>query len=257
MIDSRVIAELASRAAPEIPSVLSARPTTPEAILASRSTESLNDDPMMVAKNATDLVENTDAATKAMQIASRDIDGVAPDIAQDVRDTLSRAMFFLAAKAPKESPSAPGMPPLPPPKQDINKFQRYIKAIDDPTSIMDDAIKGTLTPEAVEAVRTVYPQVYQLIQNEIALRISNAPKIPYSRRMQLSALLGQDMTGTLRPAVSLSAQSVYQSQGPQSDASRQMPVSRADKLNMADRAEYNTAARKEAQRGVGMWNKRG
>jgi hypothetical protein len=55
----------------------------------------------------------------------------------------------------------------------------------------------------------------------------------------------------------MSAQAAYGQAQQQESAKGQVPLSRASKLNMADRAEYNTAARKEAQRGVGMWNRRG
>jgi hypothetical protein len=255
MIDQDTIAQIASRTV-DTPSLIQALPTTPEAILSARKNAPRDSDPMAVSRNVIDLVDDSESMTKAVNLPSEEIDGVAPKTAQDVRDAMSRALFFLASKAPKESPSAPGMPPLPPPKQDVLKFQRYIRAIDDPMSIMDDAEEGSLSPEAVEAVKTIYPQMYQAMQTEIASRIGNAPKISYSRRLQLSVLLGQDMTGTLKPAVALGAQSAYaSSQG--ADQKKQMPVSRAQGLNMADRAEYNTAARQEAQRGVGMWNKRG
>lgn len=255
MIDQQTISDLASQATGDVP-VLPTLSLTPQAILAKKAPPK-SDDPLDLARNALDLTGDSDAMTRAIGLAGEEIDSVAPKTAQNARDTMARALFFLASKAPKETPSAPGMPPLPPPKQDVLRFQRYVRAIDDPMSIMDDAEQGSLSPEAVEAVKAVYPQTYQAIQSEIAMRIGNAPKLSYSRRLQLSALLGQDMTGTLKPAVALGAQSAYASAAQSNLPSKQMPVSRAQGLNMADRAEYNTAARKEAQRGVGMWNKRG
>jgi hypothetical protein len=72
--------------------------------------------------------------------------------------------------------------------------------------------------------------------------------------MQISALLGQDMTGTLRPAVAMSAQNAYATTA-QQDKPQQIPLTRAQSLGVANRAEYGTVARREAQRGVGSWNR--
>lgn len=256
MIDEDVVSQLAMKPVPQV-SVPVPMPKTAVEILRSRQAPKFNDDPMAIAKNAVDLVGNPDDMLRVVEQSGSDLENVAPETARDVRETMSRLLFFLATKAPKEQPSAPGMPPLPAPKQDMLRFQRYVKAIDNPLGILDDAANGSLSPEAVEAVKMVYPSIFETMQAELAGRIQNAPKIPYTRRMQLSALLGQDMTGTLRPSVAMAAQGAYASAGQASAAPQQVPLSRASKLNMADRAEYNTAARKEAQRGVGMWNRKG
>lgn len=256
MIDEDVVSQLAMKPVSQA-SVPVPMPRTAAEILRSRQAPKLNDDPMAIAKNAVDLVGNPDDMLRVVEQSGSDLENVAPETARDVRDTMSRLLFFLATKAPKEQPSAPGMPPLPAPKRDVLRFQRYVNAIDNPLRILDDAVDGSLTPEAVEAIKAVYPTIFETIQTELAGRIQNAPKIPYARRMQISALLGQDMTGTLKPAVALGAQNAYASAGQAPAVSQQVPLSRASKLNMADRAEYNTAARQEAQRGVGMWNRKG
>jgi hypothetical protein len=214
-------------------------------------------EPDAVAKNVSQLVAEPDLMMDALSDIGDEMEDISPESAQDLRNTVSRAVFFLASKAPKERPSTPGMPPLPPPKQDVAKFERYLRVVNDPLSIMDDAESGALTPEAVEAVKHVYPQIFATMQADLALRVQNMPSIPYKRRLQISALLGQDMTGMLRPDIAMSAQAAYGQAQQQESAKGQVPLSRASKLNMADRAEYNTAARKEAQRGVGMWNRRG
>lgn len=231
-------------------------PMTPDAVLRSFKPPKTIE-PDSVAKNVSQLAANPDLMMEIMGNIGDEMDDVAPQSAQDLRDTVSRAVFFLASKAPKEQPSTPGMPPLPPPKRDVIRFERYLKVVNDPLSIMDDAESGALTPESVEAVKHIYPQIFETMQTDLASRVHNMPSIPYTRRLQLSALLGQDMTGTLKPAVALGAQNAYASSAQSGPQPKQMPVSRAQGLNMADRAEYNTAARKEAQRGVGMWNKRG
>ena len=256
MITDETISEIAMREPPRL-SLPAPSPLTATEILKTKKQQPDSLDIMQVARNVTSLVEDPDQMMRVIGGPAEDIEDIAPQTAQDLRDAMSKAIFFLASKAPKEQLASPGMPSLPPPKREISKFERYLHAVNDPTSILDDADAGTLMPESVEAVRNVYPKLYEAMQTELAAHIGNAPNIPYTRRMQLSALLGQDMTGTLKPAVALGAQSAYASAAQSNSPSKQMPVSRAQGLNMADRAEYNTAARREAQRGVGMWNKRG
>lgn len=208
------------------------------------------DDPMSVARNVTQLVDDPDLLTRTISAAGEHLEDVAPEAAQDLRNTTSRAIFFLASKAPKQTPSAPGMPPLPPPPRDVRRFERYIRAVNDPTSILDDADEGTLAPESVEAVKHVYPKLYEMMQTDLAGRVENMPKVPYKKKMQISALLGQDMAGTLNPAMYAAAQAVY-GNVPQQQERAQMPVSRAKGLRVAERsAEYDTTARRNAQIGA-------
>jgi len=260
-MDTRSLASQIAMRAPtdtiELSDAVPSLPRTASDILRARAERPVPKTTEQIASDITQMVESPERLQSMLDALGDGLDEHAPEAAQDLRMAASRAMFFLASKAPRPPPPVPGFDTPPTPSDQLRRFERYLKAVNDPTTVLDDAMSGALTPESLEAVKHVYPKTFLMMQSDIASLLDHSAKVPYSRRMQLSALLGQDMTGTLRPAVSLSAQSAYQSQGPQSDASRQMPVSRADKLNMADRAEYNTVARKEAQRGVGMWNKRG
>jgi len=226
---------------------------TPQAVLRSVKPPTTVDS-SAVAKNVSQLVSDPDMMMRIMDDVGDELDDVAPQSAQDLRNTISRAVFFLASKSPKERPSSPGMPPLPAPRQDVLRFERYVKAVNDPLSIMDDAELGTLTPESVEAVKHVYPQVYNSIQADLADRVHNMPSIPYKRRMQLSALFGQDMTGTMSPSMVLQAQQAYMP-APTEQKSQQMPVSRAKAFNLSGRSQQETAAWREAQKGIGAWNR--
>lgn len=208
-----------------------------------------SDDPMDVAKNVSSLAADPDKMTEALEAIGSEFNDDAPTIAQDLRNTVARAVFFLAGKAPKPKVVSPGMPEMQPPRSEYQKYSRYVRAINDPTSLLDEADTGTLTPESVEAVRIVYPSLYAQMQAALAERVQNMPKVPYRQRMQLSALLGQDMTGTLSPSMVSLAQSAYSSAKGEAPK-QQMPVYRAKGLNLASREGRETAAWKEAQQGA-------
>lgn len=230
-------------------------PRTAAEIVQAKQEQPVEETPEDVAKHVTSMVANPDKMLAAVERVGDEFDEHAPIVAQGLRDSLSTTVQFLASKAPKEKVLSPGMPPVPPSRAEVMRFNRYVRAIKDPTSILDDAFDGTLTPEAVEAVRTIYPQTYAQMQADIAERIHNIANIPYSRRIQLSAILGQDVTGTMSPAMVVPAQQAYMP-APTEQKSQQMPVSRAKALNVSGRSMQETAAWREAQTGIGAWNRR-
>lgn len=229
-------------------------PRTAAEIVQSRQEMMPEDAPEDIAKHVTSIVNNPSKMLAAVERAGDEFDEHAPTVAQDLRASLSNVIQFLASKAPKEKTLSPGMPPVPPSPVEVRRFNRYVRAIKDPTSILDDAYDGTLTPEAVEAVRTVYPETYASMQADIAERIGNMAQIPYARRIQLSAILGQDVTGTMSPAMVLPAQQAYMP-APTEQKSQQMPVSRAKAFNLSGRSQQETTAWREAQKGIGAWNR--
>lgn len=251
-------AQIAQRAFEAEPSSLppDPAPLTPAAVIDfARQAEAANEDPWEAAKQINALASDPSKMQMLLENVASEFDEHAPQIAMDARIATARAVNFLASKAPKSTFYAPGMPKIEPTKADLNKWTRYLTAVKDPTSILDDALKGTLAPEGLEAVRAVYPETYSEMQIALADRINNATKVPYHRKIQLSALLGQDMSGTLNPRLGVMAQGVYAQQGATPEQKPEMPVSRAKGLGAAGRAGAETAAWREAQRGVGSWNK--
>jgi hypothetical protein len=228
---------------------LNVMPLSATSILQSaKQTQIDNEDPWEVAKQVSQVVSDPEKMQAILENVASDFDDHAPNAAMDARLATARMLNFLASKAPKASFAAPGMPEVKPTRSELNKFERYMKAVKDPTGILDDALAGTLTPEGLDTVRTVYPGLYAKMQSDLADRINNAEKIPYNRKIQLSALLGQDMSGTLNPRLGLMAQQTYMSANePQLQRGQQMPVSRAQGLGTAGRAGAETQAWREAQ----------
>ena len=228
-------------------------PRTAAEIVEASQREEREDTPEELAKHVLDVSNNPDRMLSIAERAGDDFDDHAPEVASDFRTTLLKTIQYLASKAPKEKVLSPGMPPVPPSRAEVNTFNRYINAIKDPTSILDDAYNGTLTPEAVDAVRTIYPETYAAMQTSIMQQIGNMAKIPYKRRIQISALLGHDVTGTMSPSIVMTAQQAYAPAQP--EQKQQMPVSRAKAFNLSGRSQQETAAWREAQKGIGAWNR--
>jgi ubiquinone biosynthesis protein UbiJ len=88
----------------------------------------------------------------------------APNTAFAVQTTSARAVSFLASKLPQHDRPGILAPKWVPTKSEVARFNRYYEAVQNPQSILKQASAGTLTPEALEAVRTVYPAMFTEIQ---------------------------------------------------------------------------------------------
>lgn len=124
-----------------------------------------------------------------------------PSVAQAVADVVDRKMSYLERIAPKD-PRPPMLVKTPwvvPPGQ-VESFARSVRAVEDPMSVFDDLERGVCTPEAADALRTVYPQLYAEAQRAL---VTQAPEmlesLTYAVRTNLAALFGVDLDATHTP----------------------------------------------------------
>lgn len=107
--------------------------------------------------------------------------------------TIQTAVQYLKDSAPKPpGPIFPGGPTRPwkPSDNDLSKYSRRMNAVFNPLSILDEMKSGVLSKESVEAVKVVYPNFFQAIQNRVQEKLANAPAGQvYKIRRKLSLLL--------------------------------------------------------------------
>lgn len=104
------------------------------------------------------------------------------------------AAQFLHDKAPKDPNEGLSLNPLiddwQPSDAELAKWERYAAAVADPLSVVEEMQQGMITPEGVEALRTVYPAVYTEVQQAFATRIGELrQQLPYKERLNLSTLM--------------------------------------------------------------------
>lgn len=132
--------------------------------------------------------------------------GSAPAFSAALAAKHASAMSFLAGKLPPQ-PTHIGrslQPHLHKPQvtdAEVERFARYATAVSDPLSVLDDVSKGKLSVEAVEAVREVYPKLYEQIRNSAMVALSKTKReLPYQSVIQLGILLDFVAHPTLEPA---------------------------------------------------------
>lgn len=115
-----------------------------------------------------------------------------PDLQDAITAQVERGIQFIASKAPKQA-VLPGMLPgdgtWKPSKSSLTVWSRYIHAVNDPASVLEDLSRGHLSIEGAEVLRTVYPKLFAEAQKAL---LEAAPKmqktLPYSRRVAISIM---------------------------------------------------------------------
>jgi hypothetical protein len=147
------------------------------------------------ADNIQKLVVQSDELMNRSQKAGAVLAHAAPLTAEAVTRKTIKAINFLAAKIPKRPyetlfPSGKQRD-FTPSSMEIARFERYLQVVDSPMTVLQELKQGTLTREHVEALRTVYPDLYSRIQQQVLAQLQDAKEdeIPYSKRVQVSILL--------------------------------------------------------------------
>lgn len=87
-----------------------------------------------------------------------------------------------------------------PSDQELSRFERRVHAIQNPLSVIDDLTDGTLSTEAIDAVKTVYPKLFQNIQGRVMQYFMDNPQtVSYNNRIKLSLLLDMPLDDALKP----------------------------------------------------------
>lgn len=142
--------------------------------------------------------QDPEALHRALTAQAQSLEAHAPQTSQALSIASARAVAFLASKVPQDPQRGPLAPKWTPSQTEVSKFARYYEAVNDPLVILKQAAAGTLTTEAVEAVQTVYPDLYARIQAAIVEKLAaHSGTVPYRSRMALSQILGQDVDGSL------------------------------------------------------------
>lgn len=171
-------------------------------------------------KRVRDLAAQSDAVRAELAKQTAWMSDRAPVAQQAAIGTALRTIDYLNANMPKGlAAPTPFAPALPPSRQEMQGWLARLKAIESPTSILDDLAKGKLTPEAVDAVRTVYPETFADIQAQVLEQLTkleaSGRRPKYADRVQLGIVMGMPTDPTMTPEVMQAVQGQYAQQSPE------------------------------------------
>ncbi len=111
-----------------------------------------------------------------------------------------RALAFLESKIPKD-PYQQGVYPdkFVPSFVELDRYANYSQAVMRPKTIFKELEQGQLKPETVEAVKAVYPAVYDAAVQAVTAELVDSKKIDYDKRVQLGILFQLPSVKALQP----------------------------------------------------------
>jgi hypothetical protein len=140
---------------------------------------------------------------------------VAPKTAQSLQMKATKAIMFLDSKIPINPAPSRG-PNLmirkwKPSSLEMRKFERYMRAVDNPMHVIHDFRKGAMNREGVEVLRNVYPEIYTQLVGHITERMADGKtNLTYKKRLQLGTLLDTPIDLAQEPQFLMPLQAAYQ-----------------------------------------------
>ena len=156
------------------------------------------------AERVAELDRHTDPQQLIRRISdsTAELTHAAPQTQAALGHAAARAVAYLQAQRPRGRvlPGDMRHEPRPPSIEEMDRFLRIARAVDDPGSVLDDLRSRRLTPEAIDAVRAVYPALYRQIVATVMREMAEGEHRPsYQDRLQLGVLLGIPTDPSLAP----------------------------------------------------------
>ncbi len=144
----------------------------------------------------------------AMELGSG-IGNTSPSHVIDLAGAVGAAGKYLESIKPSQTATGPLNSPVPPSQQQQASYNRQVHLVEQPLSIIEHVKNGSLLPQDLQTLSTVYPKLYAKLQGSIMEHIidvkTDNKTVPYHSRISLSQFLGQPMDTTMTQGAMLAA----------------------------------------------------
>lgn len=172
--------------------------------------------------------------------------GVADPILADRLETIAaRRIEFLSSLIPRRpdvAGAAVGPDRWQPSDMEMRSWARSVAAVEDPHGVLERAASGNVTPEDIQAIRAVHPEILRDWITEVSSQLGTLRKtLPRERKTALSLLTGQPVDPAMDPAILrvLQAQYAYEP-GP-------APMAKPQFGSVKNRMEVGTPAQRREE----------
>lgn len=122
----------------------------------------------------------------------------------------ANATNYLNSVRPGIKQNGPLDTPQEPTEAQKTQYNRTLDIAQQPLMVLNHIKEGTILPQDIEAIKTLYPELYSRLSNKITSdMIAHTAKneaVPYKLRMGLSLFLGQPLDSTMSPQSIIAAQ---------------------------------------------------
>lgn len=122
-----------------------------------------------------------------------------PDHRSEIAAQMSTAIGYLNSIKPASSQGGPMDPVMKPSVMQEYKYNRALEVAEDPTAVIHFAKDGTLNPDDLVTLHTIYPKVAQSIMSEATNAMIEKKTLTLKEKRTVSALLGQPLLYSQTP----------------------------------------------------------
>lgn len=162
-------------------------------------------------------IDYLSANPEAMLKTGGDLGHYLPEHGQQLAALSATAVNYLSSLKPTNTQNSPLDKVVPPSKSATTAYNRQLGIAENPLIVLEHAKKGTLLPQDIATLQTLYPKLHDSIVAGIGQEMidvsSKNETIPYKIRSSLSMLLGQPLDSTM---TSQSMQAIMASAVPKS-----------------------------------------
>lgn len=138
----------------------------------------------------------------------------APNIKMALGTQLTRTAVFLHSKMPRDPMYGLSIfadkTDFTPSDMELEIFGRYVDAAQDPATVIENLAEGTVSPQEIETLRTLYPNVFQDVLDEIMVTLTEYEEdLPYQHKLTLGLLFDIPADVSMTPQFLLTMQSNY------------------------------------------------
>lgn len=183
------------------------------------------------------------------------ISQVSPDHGAEVGAAVGAASSYLDSIKPKPQSNGPLSDPSPVSKIQMYGYERQVKMVEQPLHILKHIKDGSLQPQDIQTINTVYPKLANRLKSSIMEQVINTKskkqEIPYKTRIALSQFLGEPMDSSLiqhnmQMAMLVNAPKPQQQPQGKKKPSSSASISQQQKVNdLYETNTQSTASKKE------------
>ena len=201
-------------------------------------------------------LKDTASNPSALLNVAGDMGKYLPDHAQALAQSSMNAVNYLNSLRPNNPKLSPLDSDIPVSKAQTSAYHRQLEIAEQPLMAIEHAKDGTLLPQDVQTLKTIYPNFYnkmsQEIMNAMGDHISKENAVPYRLKQSLSLLLGQPLDSTMTPQAIQSIQAMY---APKPQAPQGAPKRAPKNTNkMGKISEDHYTAEQAAQKRQTAWD---
>lgn len=181
-----------------------------------------------------DMATTPQAVQAKAQAAMGDAGSVAPRVAVAMAQTAAKAIAYLNDKAPQGRGVGPSLQPLlDKPRYtatELHEWGERLSGVQDPLSVLDDMAAGNLSRAKIDAVKNVYPDLWEEIRSKLAMKVAERREpISWEQQKTFAIVFGVPTSPSLDPAFVKAMQGTKESpqaNDAQADAKRGTSASR-------------------------------